>query len=299
MGFLAREDYHMVSASSLTILGRTNWRDRRRPFGITEHARRHHVYVIGQTGTGKSTLLEHLMLQDATAGRGFAFLDPHGDTVDRIAARLSAAQRSNFLYLDAADPACPLGFNPLRPVRSDLRSLVASGLLEAFKKIWDTTWGPRLEHIFRNVLLTLLDQPTATLADIPRLFNDKAYLKEAVRHVTHEAVREFWEKEFARYPLRYRAEALAPLQNKLGAFLSNPHLSRILTNAPDTVHARSIMDTGKVLLVNLAKGSIGADACSLLGALLVSWMGFADNAEFGIIDIRPQQRCCAGGGLSL
>jgi hypothetical protein len=231
--------------------------------------------VIGQTGTGKSTLLENLMRQDFEGGRGFAFLDPHADTIGKIAASIPEGSRSQVIYLNVPDPACEFGFNPLDTVPPDQRPLAASGIIESFKNVWGQWWGPRLEHLFRNALLTLLDQPSATLADLTRLFGDDKYRKEAVARVTHPAVRDFWTREFAHYPVRYRAEALAPLLNKLGAFLSQPPLYRILTKEKSSFDLREVMDSGKVLLVNLAKGRMGADACSLLGALLVSRIGLA------------------------
>ncbi|HEV8111577.1 MAG TPA: type IV secretion system DNA-binding domain-containing protein [Planctomycetota bacterium] len=242
---------------------------------MTQAERLHHLYVIGQTGTGKSTLLENLMRQDLEAGRGFAFLDPHADTIGTIAASAREHRHSDVISLDVPSPSCEFGFNPLDTVPPDQRPLAASGIIESFKNVWGQWWGPRLEHLFRNALLTLLDQPTATLADLTLLFGDDNYRKEAVARVMHPGVRDFWAREFAHYPIRYRAEALAPLLNKLGAFLSQPPLYRILTKERSSFDLREVMDSGKVLLVNLAKGRMGADACSLLGALLVSRIGLA------------------------
>jgi GTPase SAR1 family protein len=278
----------MEKEERVIIIGRVDFRDWRQLFGLKERDRLMHVYVIGQTGTGKSTLLENLMRQDLEAGRGFAFLDPHGDTVDALIGDVPEESRRRLAYLDVPDPAAPVGFNPLESVPPDQRALAASGIVEAFKNVWGQWWGPRLEHIFRNALLTLLDQPQATLADLPRLFADDRYRREAVSRVIHTAVRDFWLQEFEKYPIRYRAEMLGPLRNKLGAFLAQPDLFRILSRSRSTFNLREIMDSGKVLLVNLAKGKMGADACSLLGALLVTRIGLSALSRADLPE--PQRR---------
>jgi hypothetical protein len=261
--------------NDLLILGRTNWREpyRQRLFGLREHDRLQHVYVIGQTGTGKTTLMANLMWQDLKLGRGFAFLDPHGDAVERLVAQIPAERRKDVVYLNIPDPDLKFGFNPLEAVPVEQRAFAASGIIEAFRNVWGTTWGPRLEHLLRNALLTLLDQPEATLADIPRLFTDEKFLKAALPFITHPTNLEFWTKEFARYPYRYRVEALAPVQNKLGAFLAQPPLFRILTRPRSGYDLRRVLDERWVLLVNLAKGRIGGDGAALLGSLIVSRLG--------------------------
>lgn len=245
------------------------------PFGIRRRDRRAHTYILGKTGTGKSTLLETLIRQDLSRGHGLALLDPHGDLVEKVLSQVPAERRDDLIYFDVTDAGVPLGFNPLESVAAQYRPLAASGLLSVFQHIWADSWGPRLEHILRNVLLTLLEQPEATLADIPRLLDDAAFRKQAVGKVTNEQVRDFWLKEFAGYPARLRAEAIAPLQNKVGAFLSNPIIHRIVTQQRSAFRLRRMMDERKILLVNLAKGKIGADTTTLLGALLVSRMGLA------------------------
>lgn len=259
----------------LLILGRTNWREdrRRRLFGMREWDRFQHLYVIGQTGTGKTTLLQNLIWQDLKMGRGLAFLDPHGDAVEALVARMPPERRKDVVYLNVPDPDLKFGFNPLEAVPFEQRAFAASGIIEAFRNVWGTTWGPRLEHILRNALLTLLDQPEATLADLPKLFTDEKFLKAALPHITHPTNLEFWTKEFAKYPYRYRIEALAPVQNKLGAFLAQPPLFRVLTRPKSGYDLRDLLDRRKVLLVNLAKGRIGGDGAALLGALIVSRIG--------------------------
>ncbi|MCG3134375.1 MAG: hypothetical protein HMLKMBBP_01681 [Planctomycetes bacterium] len=257
------------------ILGRTNWREpyRRRLFGLRAGDRLQHVYIIGQTGTGKTTLMANLMWQDLKLGRGFAFLDPHGDAVERLVAQIPSDRRASVIYLDVPNPDCEFGFNPLESVALEQRAFAASGIIEAFRSVWGTTWGPRLEHILRNALLTLLDQPEATLADISRLFTDDAYLKACLPQITHPTNLEFWTREFAKYPYRYRVEAIAPVQNKLGAFLAQPPLFRLLTRPRSGYNLRQVFDERGVLLVNLAKGRIGGDGAALLGSLIVSRLG--------------------------
>jgi hypothetical protein len=259
----------------ITLLARTKWRDRRSVFGIRQEDRLHHLYVIGATGTGKSTLLENLMEQDLADGNGFAFLDPHGDTVGSLMERIPVHRRDEVVYLNAPERSGVLGFNPVESVPAEHRALAASGILDAFKNVWIDSWGPRLEHFLRNGLLTLLDQPMATLADLQRLYGDEGYRRMAIPSVTNPAVRDFWTHEFRSYTDRYRAEAIGPVQNKVGAFLAHPCLYRILVQPKSSFSIRRIMDNGKVFLVNLAKGRLGAEASSLLGALLVSRIGLA------------------------
>jgi hypothetical protein len=259
----------------LTALGRMDFRDDRRIFGIKQADRRAHLYIIGKTGTGKSTLLENLARQDIQCGQGLALLDPHGDLVERLVEAVPEKRKHDLIYFNVSDIAHPLGFNPLENVAPYRRPLAASGLLEVFKKIWIDTWGPRLEHILRNALLALLDQPEATLADVSRLLDDKTFRRSAMVHVGNAAVRDFWLREYESYPARFRVEAIAPIQNKVGAFLTNPLLRNIVTQTKSAFELRRVMDEGKILLVNLAKGKIGEDVAALLGAMLVSKIGLA------------------------
>lgn len=257
------------------ILGRENWRQRNRLFGLHPKDRMQHLYVIGQTGTGKTTLLQNMIWQDLHAGNGLAFFDPHGDAVDEIAG-VARESGKDLIYFDVGDPDLGLGFNPLHNVPEHQYALAANGIVEAFRMIWKgNAWGARLEHLLRNGLLTLVAQPSATLADLSRLFSDKRYRERCIARITHPALRDFWLKEFASYPPRYRVEALTPLWNKLGAFLAQPPLYRILTCRDEVLDLRSILDQGKVLLVNLAKGRIGADGANLLGSLMVSSFALA------------------------
>jgi type IV secretory pathway TraG/TraD family ATPase VirD4 len=264
-----------MARDQIIRLGRVDFRDDNRIFGIKTEDRFSHTYIIGKTGTGKSTLLESMALQDLHRGNSFALIDPHGDLVERIAAIVPATRRSDVIYLNVSDPLQPYGYNPLRHVRPEYTALAASGLMEVFKKMWPDAWGVRMEHILRNVLMALLEQPQATMHDILRMFSDGAFRKQVARSLQNKPVSRFLEKEFEKFSFGYRADGVAPIQNKVGAFLADPMLNRVLTSPQTDLHIRRIMDEGKVLLVNLAKGRIGEDSSSLLGALLVTTIGLA------------------------
>ena len=259
----------------IAIFAQTNFRNQKQIFGIKKLDRRQHMYIIGQTGTGKTTLLETMIRQDMEKGEGLAVIDPHGDFVDRLFQSVPEHREGDVVYLDATNPNCPYGFNPFESVPEHRRALAASGILEAFQKIWSTTWGPRLEHILRNTLLTLFEQPSATLADVSLLFNDELFRRRAVYKVSNPQVKKFWQDEFEKFPIRYRTESLAPIQNKIGAFMSDPVIHRVMTAKNNNLDIRKSMDEGKIILVNLAKGRIGTDNSALLGAMIVSHIGLA------------------------
>ena len=264
---------HQPNDKDITAIAQLNHRNDRRTFGIYRKDRRSHMYIVGMTGTGKSTLLLNMIKQDIENGEGVAVLDPHGDLAGMALELVPEKRQKDVIYFNVPDTNLLYSFNPLRNVPPKDRPLVASELIDIFKKIWDDFWGPRLEHILRNALLALLDQPDATLLDVLHILNDREYRREVAMHLPNRAVREFWLREFEDYPLRFRAEAVSPIQNKIGAFLSNPILFRILTSKTNTIDLRRIMDEGKILLVNLCKGKIGEDTASLLGAFLVSQLG--------------------------
>ena len=263
----------MSDLHPISYVGRTTFRRRFERFGIKQPDRLSHLYIIGKTGVGKTTLLEALAGQDLAAGRGFALIDPHGDLAARMAARARGQARIH--YLDGTDRTQPFGYNPLRRVRDEKIPLAASGLMETLKKLWPDAWGVRMEHVLRNSLYALLERDGSTLPDILRLYSDDRFRKEVFAGVRNQAVREFWKAEFARYPDRYRAEAVAPIQNKLGALLSDPTLYRILVRPQIDLRLRSLMDEGQGLIVNLSKGQIGEDSAAILGSFLVSTLGLA------------------------
>ncbi len=272
----------------VTYFARTDYRNIHDLFGIKRLDRLFHVYVIGKTGAGKSNLLLTLILQDIRNGEGLTVIDPHGDLVDRVAESIPENRCGDVIYFDVPDPNQPYGYNPLKHVIPDKRSLAASGILEAFHKLWgEKAWGQRLEYILRNALLAMLDQPQADLTDLLRLLRDETYRKRVIQNIRNEPVKNFWLYEYPKYSARYRAEAIAPIQSKIGAFLADPVLRRVLTAPENPLHLRKIMDEGKILLVNLAKGKLGEDSAGMLGALLVTTLGLAG---FSRADLEPAAR---------
>ena len=264
---------------AVTYLGRTNTTRNVRTFGIRQRDRRSHMAIIGKTGTGKSALLQNIVCQDILAGRGGALLDPHGDLVRAVFNCLPEPYRQNLVTFDAGDPSLRYRFNPFADIAPDRRALAAAGLVEVFKKIWSDDWGPRLEHLLRNVVFTLLERPDSSLADIPRLIADRTFRSEVVANIEDQVVKEFWTNEFDKYSPGFRSVVVAPLQNKIGALLTDPTLRRILTEPGEWLDLRRIMDEGKFLLVNLDKGRIGEGSAAILGSFLVSHMALAAVAR--------------------
>lgn len=270
-----RDNIPVNGTSGISYLGRTNHRGTGRPFGISERDRLSHLYLVGKTGVGKSTLLGALALQDVAAGRGIALIDPHGDLVERVLANISPSERDRVRYLDATDPDQPYGYNPIRRVALDKVPLAASGLLETLRKLWPNAWGVRMEHVLRNSLYALLERDGSTLPDILRLYADQSFRKNVVSRIRNPIVRTFWLHEFENYHPRQQAEATAPIQNKLGALLADPMLYRVLVAPKVDLHLRHVLDEGQILLVNLSRGQIGEDSALVLGSLLVSTLGLA------------------------
>jgi Type IV secretion-system coupling protein DNA-binding domain len=276
-----------ICRDRITFLAQTNFRNERKIFGIKRADRRAHMYVVGKTGTGKSTLIANLARQDLVNGEGFALLDPHGDLVEQVLKAVPEERQADLIYFNVPDTTRPLAFNPLETTEARLRPLVASGLISIFKKLWAEFWGPRMEYILRNALLALLDLPGTTLLDAPRLLDDPDFRRHVLNYVRNDQVRRFWLREYQTYPARFRAEAIAPIQNKVGEFLVNPILRRIVGQPKSALDVRHMMDDGKILLVNLAKGKIGEDTASLLGAMLVTKIGLA---ALGRTELPEQER---------
>lgn len=288
MLFSQTQKIENTNDSVVTIFAQTNFRNQPTAFGIKRADRRAHLYILGKTGTGKSTLLESLMLDDMRKGFGFALLDPHGDLVKKIKSQIPWSRKADVIDFDVPDSAQPYGFNPLANIPEDKRPLACSGLIQVFKHLWSDSWGPRLEHILRNSLLTLLDYPDSTLSDILKLLSDKEFRKKVIPSIQNKQIKDFWIKEFDRYPERFKVEAIAPIQNKVGAFLSHPLLQKILTKPEKPLSLRKIMDEDKILLVNLAKGSIGEDTSNLLGSLLISRFDLAALSRANIPEAKRQ-----------
>lgn len=239
--------------------------------------RRRHVFVLGQTGSGKTGLLTTLMHSDLATGRGFCFLDPHGDAAVHLAGITPAARMNNVIYLDPSDPTHVFAYNPLSGVLPEERATAAANIVSAFKNIWAQSWGPRLEYILTNSLRLLLETKDQTLLGVIRLLIDDRYREFLVARCSDPIVRAFWRDEFAGYDTRFRNEAVAPIQNKIGILLGNPFLRSILCQRASTIDIPCVMNEGKALIVNLSKGNLGIEPSHLLGALLVA--GFAQAAE--------------------
>ena len=252
--------------SHITILGKTLGRPPHRAFGIRQPDRLFHTYIIGQTGTGKSALLANLAIQDVRMQRGFAFVDPHGDVAEDI--HRVAGDRA--IYWDVADPNCPYGYNPLTYVTAEYRPLIASGIIDTLKQQWADAWGARMEHLLRYSVLALLETPKSTLADIMPMFTDKSFRSRVVSRVTDTEVRRFWQDEFPNMNYKNAADGVAPIANKIGAFLAHPVVRKAICAPQTPLRFRRIMDEGQVLIVNLGKGRLGTDIANILGGLVVS-----------------------------
>jgi len=253
----------------------TNYRDIRKKFGIKQKNRRGHMYIIGKTGTGKSTLIENMVISDIEAGNGLALIDPHGDLAEDVLNYVPKRRINDVIYFNPADTEYPIAFNPLAKVNREYHHLVTSGLISVFKKVWRDFWGPRLEHILRHCILTLLECPDSTLLDIPRLLTNKDFRDKVLQNVTQEQVKDFWLFEFDKYSAWMKAEATSPILNKVGQFLTSTPLRNIVGQKKNTFRFRKVMDEGKIFIANLAKGKIGEDNCSLLGAMLVTQIQLA------------------------
>jgi type IV secretory pathway TraG/TraD family ATPase VirD4 len=238
---------------------------------LDQEERRRHLYIVGQTGTGKSTLLLNLIRQDLTAGEGLALLDPHGDFAEAALAYVPSARTNDLVYINPADIERPIGFNPLSRVPDDLKPVVADGIVSAFRHVWPDSWGPRLDYILTNAVRALLDVPGATLLMLPRLLIDKTFRAQLVdRHVSDPVVRSFWVNEYAGYTDSFRSEAVAPIQNKIGKALMVPSLRNMLAQPKSTITLRRLMDEGAIVICNLSKGKLGESTAHLLGALLTT-----------------------------
>ena len=254
-----------------TVLGKTNFRHQNRKFGIQENDRFSHIYAVGKTGVGKTTLLKGIIAQDIENGKGCAVFDPHGDLAEAVVELVPRHREKDLIYLNLPDPNLKLRYNPFKRVSAQKRPLVASGLLEIFKKLFTDAWGVRLEHILRNAILALLDQPSADLSDIQRLITDPRFRNQCLHTIGNESVRDFWAIEFD----GYTQTAISPIQNKIGAFLANPVIKRVLVDNQEDISFRRIMDGNKILVINLSKGRIGEDASCLLGSLFLTSLGLA------------------------
>ncbi|MBU0727907.1 type IV secretory system conjugative DNA transfer family protein [Patescibacteria group bacterium] len=260
-----------IPDSELTIICKTDFRGHRELFGIKTVDRRRHIYIIGKTGMGKSVLLENMAYSDVRAGKGIAVVDPHGDLADKVIDFVPSYRTNDVVILDPSDVSHPFAFNMLEYTEDpNKRNLMASGLLGVFKKMYSDSWGPRLEHILRNCLLALTETPNTSMLGIMRILVDDEYRRKVVEKLQNPMVRSFWIDEFGKFQDRQRVEAISPIQNKVGQFLSSPMIRNIVGQVKSTVNIRFMMDSGKIIVVNLSKGKIGEDNSSLLGSMLIT-----------------------------
>ena len=254
----------------VTYFAATDARGKHTPFGIKAKDRERHMYVIGKTGMGKSTLLENMAIQDIRNGEGLAFIDPHGSAVDKLLDYIPEERMKDVIYFAPFDLDRPIAFNVMEDVGYDKRHLVTSGLMATFKKIWQDAWSARMEYILTNTLLALLEYPGATLLGVNRMYTDKVYRKKVVENIKDPLVKDFWVKEFATYTDRYTQEATPAIQNKIGQFTSNPLIRNIIGQPTSSFDIRKVMDERKILLINLSKGLVGDVNMRLLGSMLTT-----------------------------
>jgi hypothetical protein len=254
----------------ITFFAKTDARGSQVPFGIKAKDRQRHMYVVGKTGMGKSTLLENMAVQDIQNGEGMAFIDPHGSAAEVLLEYVPEHRINDVIYFAPFDMDNPISFNVMEDVGADKRHLVVSGLMSTFKKIWVDAWSARMEYILTNALLALIEYPDTTLLSVNRLFNDKAYRTKVVDYIKDPAVKAFWVDEFANYTERFAAEALPAIQNKIGQFTGNPLIRNIIGQPHSSFDIRKIMDERKILIMNLSKGLVGETNANLLGSMLTT-----------------------------
>jgi len=259
-----------VPSGELTIFAQTNFRHMSHNFGIKLADRRYHMYAIGKTGTGKSTMLENMIIDDIREGRGVAVVDPHGDLIKHLLNYVPEERIQDVIVFSPADRLYPIGFNVLENVDPDLKNIVASGVVGIFKKIFGESWGPRLEYILRNTILALLDYPNATMLGITKILVDQDFRNRVIDKIQDPVIKDFFVNEYEKYDQKFRTEAIAPIQNKVGQFLSSTTIRNIVGQPVSTINIEEIMNKGKILFLDLSIGEIGEDSSALLGAMMIT-----------------------------
>ena len=274
---------------NISAFGLTNFRGINHQFGLLRRDRSRHVYIIGQTGAGKSGLLELFALSDVFYNQGYCIIDPHGDFAINNLRFVPESRIKDVVYFNPADTAHPVAFNPLELSDPARKPNVSSEVIGVLKRMFGESWGPRLEHILRYTLLALLDRPETTLLDISRMLTDKEFRKETLDYCKDVTVLQFWKQEFGTWGDKQVTESIAPVLNKVGAFTANPIIRNIIGQPKSSFDVRKIMDEGKILVVNLSKGLIGEDNASILGAFLVTKVQLAAMSRSDIPDVKDRR----------
>lgn len=278
-----------MTTNDITFFAETNFRNERKRFGIKPDDRRRHMYVIGQTGTGKTTLLENMVISDIWAGHGVGVVDPHGEFAEKMLHYVPKERIQDVIYFNPADLDHPIAFNAIEQVDPEQRHLVASGLMGVFKKIWPDVWSARMEYILNNTILALLECPGSTLLGVNRMFSDKIFRRTIVEQVKDPVVKAFWTQEYAQYQQRYEQEATAAIQNKIGQFSSAAIIRNIIGQPHTSFDMRSAMDEGKIVIMNLSKGLIGEDNSKLLGGMLITKIQLAAMSRVAILEEKDRR----------
>ncbi len=282
----------MDDENKITYFAETDFRNKKTKFGIKAKDRTRHMYVIGKTGMGKSTILENMAIQDIQNGEGIAFIDPHGGTAEKLLDYVPEHRIKDVVYFAPFDAEYPMSFNVLEDIGADKRHLVVSGLMSVFKKIWQDAWSARMEYILNNTLLALLEYPGSTLMGVNKMLSDKEFRKKIVDNVKDPAVKSFWVDEYAKYTEKFAAEATPAIQNKIGQYTLNPLIRNIIGQPKSSFDIRELMDTKKIFIINLSKGRIGEQNMNLLGGMFVTKiylaaMSRADLSESEIAKLPP------------
>src|ERR1035437_3169453 len=264
-----------MDPNRITYFAETDARNKKVRFGIKESDRLRHVYVVGKTGVGKSTMLENMAIQDIQNGNGMAFIDPHGSTAEKLLDYVPENRIKDVLYFAPFDLEHPISFNVLEDIGVDKRHLVVNGLMSTFEKIWEDAWSARMSYILINTLLALLEYPGATLLGVNRMLSDKEYRKRVVENIKDVSVKTFWVEEFGKYTEKYAADATPAIQNKVGQFTSNPLVRNLVGQAKSSFDIRQFMDEKKILIINLSKGLVGEGNANLIGSMLITKMYLA------------------------
>lgn len=282
----------MQDPNRITYFASTDTRGKRIPFGLKAKDRQRHMYVIGKTGMGKSTLLQNMAIQDIQNGEGMAFIDPHGSAVETLLQYIPKHRLDDVVYFAPFDLDHPIAFNIMEDVGYDKRHLVVSGLMATFKKIWEDAWSARMEYILTNTLLALLEYPDATLLGVNRMYSDKTYRTKVVDNIKDPVVRSFWVDEYAKYTDKFAAEATPAIQNKIGQFTGNPLIRNIIGQPKSSFDIRKLMDGKKILLINLSKGLVGDTNMRLLGSMLTTriFLGAMSRAELNPTDLKNAEQ---------